>query len=96
LEEEEDHRSRKGKKSKLLAKVMSNKLAIIVIAIFLIGILLGMYIQNNYVEEYLNNKDSSDYNSLLVEKDQRISDLDIVADAYYKCLIDSGISPKSC
>ena len=96
MEEEEDNKTRKGRKSKLLAKLLSNKLAIIVIAILLIGILLGMYIQHNYVEEYLDSKDSSDYNVLIGEKDKRINDLDIVADAYYKCLIDSGISPKTC
>jgi hypothetical protein len=88
----EKEKKGKGGRKGILQKVKSSRLAIAAIVLFILGLLLGIYIQDSLVGRPLAEKQEADYNALYNQNQQ----LDKVADGLYNCLIDSGIDPKTC
>lgn len=81
-DDEDDSPRRRGKKFLTLGKVF-------VIFIFLLGVLIGGIITNQFVDPVLNSGITQDYNALLETNEV----LDSQADSYYQCLIENGINP---
>ena len=64
---------------------------VLLVGLFVLGLVIGGYVTNKYVDPYLNGVQGADLNSLL-EKNSR---LDSRNDALYNCLVKK-IPAESC
>jgi len=77
-----EHPKRRGKKFWNLSKIF-------IVFVFLLGLLIGGILTNQFIDPTLNTGMVQDYNSL-VELNEV---LDSQADSYYQCLMKNGINP---
>ncbi|MCX8158485.1 MAG: hypothetical protein N3D73_02345 [Candidatus Diapherotrites archaeon] len=59
---------------------------------FILGLLLGAFLQHFFLEETILKLQGKDYDTLKKKNEE----LDRELDRFYKCIIDNNISPTSC
>ncbi len=64
---------------------------IMLAGLFILGLVIGGYVTNQYVDPYLNGAQGKDINSLLTQNAR----LDSRNDMLYSCLV-KNITPESC
>ena len=65
---------------------------IIIAAAFIIGLAIGFFATNKYIDPYINGSKIADQNELIAEN----SMLDARADWLYNCLIENNVPPSVC
>jgi len=87
MEDEEEYRPKKKK-----GKSFWNFQRISLLVVFLVGLAIGVYITNQFIDPTFNAS-TAEENTQLAEINQR---LDSQNDKYYSCLQIFEIDPESC